>query len=293
MTNRARPLVTIALSMHNASRTIQCAIRSLLAQSFADWELIVFDDGSSDGSAELVRAFADPRIQVHSDGRRLGLAARLNQAVDLARGAYFARMDADDIAYPDRLQRQLAFLQAHTEVDLLGSSMMVFTGDGVPVGLFPSRATHAQICARPFAGFYLAHPTWMGKSEWFRRWRYDARWRKSQDQDLLLRSFSRSCFAGLPEPLVGYRQDTLALRKSALGRYYFSRAIWRVASRDGRRLRGVVAIAEQLAKLGFDAFAIASGRSRKLLRHRALPFTPAQAGAWQQAWTACAATERV
>jgi glycosyltransferase involved in cell wall biosynthesis len=293
VTNHALPLVTIALSMHNASRTIQCAIRSLLAQSFVDWELIVFDDGSSDGSADLVRAFADARIQVHSDGRQLGLAARLNQAIDLARGAYFARMDADDIAYPDRLQRQLAFLQAHPEVDLLGSSMMVFTGDGVPVGLFPSRAAHAQICARPFAGFYLAHPTWMGKSEWFRRWRYDARWRKSQDQDLLLRSFSSSCFAGLPEPLVGYRQDTLSLRKSVLGRYYFSRAIWRVASRDGQRLRGVVAIGEQFAKLGFDAFAIASGRSRKLLRHRALPFTPAQAGAWQQAWSACSANERV
>jgi glycosyltransferase involved in cell wall biosynthesis len=287
--SQAMPLVTIALSMHNAGATIQCAIRSLLAQSFGDWELIVFDDGSSDDSAEIVRGFADPRIQVHSDGKRLALAARLNQAIDLARGAYFARMDADDIAYPDRIQRQIAFLQAHTEVDLVGSSMMVFTGDGVPVGLFPSRATHAEICARPFAGFYLAHPTWMGKSEWFRRWRYDTSSRKSQDQDLLLRSYSTSCFAGLPEPLVGYRQDALSLRKSALGRYYFSRAIWRVGRRDAQRMRSIVAIGEQLAKLGFDAFAIASGRSRKLLRHRALPFTPAQANVWQQTWAACAA----
>jgi glycosyltransferase involved in cell wall biosynthesis len=284
------PLVTIAMSMHNAALTIDCAIRSVLAQGFADWELIVFDDGSTDRSAEIVRGFADQRIRIHADGKQLGLAARLNQAIDLAHASYFARMDADDVAYPDRLARQVEFLQSNPQVDLLGAGMMVFAGDGEPVGLFPSRATHAEICARPFSGFYLAHPTWIGKREWFRRWRYDPACRKSQDQDLLLRSFSTSCFAVLPEPLVGYRQDALSIRKSALGRYYLARAILRVAQRDRRLLQGFGALAEQIAKLGYDVFAIATGLSRKLLRHRALPFTEAQASAWRQAWATCHAT---
>jgi glycosyltransferase involved in cell wall biosynthesis len=280
------PLVSIALSMHNAAATIESAIRSLLAQSFVDWELIVLDDGSSDRSVELVQAFADDRIQVHSDGRQVGLATRLNQAIDLAHGRYIARMDADDVAYPERLARQVEFLEAHADVDVLGAGMMVFEGDGTPVGVFPSRATHEEICARPYSGFYLPHPSWIGKREWFKRWRYDPACRKAQDQDLLLRAYSTSRFAALPELLVGYRQDALAIRKSVLGRYYFSRAIFRVAHRDRDLGRGVVAIAAQAAKLGFDIFAIATGQARTFLRHRALPFSASQAGAWRDAWIA-------
>ena len=169
-----------------------------------------------------------------ADGQRRGLAARLNQAIELARGRYLARMDADDIAYPERLERQLAFLEAHPEVDLLGSGMMVFADDGHPAGLYNVRTTHAEICARPLSGFYLAHPTWMGRIDWFRKWRYDPVCRKAQDQDLLLRAWRSSRYAALPEPLVGYRQDAFSIRKSWLGRYYFSRAILRVSASEGR-----------------------------------------------------------
>ena len=279
------PLVSVALSMRDAAAFVESAVGSLLAQTFSDWELIVLDDGSSDRSVQTVRAFTDDRIQVHADGRQLGLAARLNQAIDLARGRYVARMDADDIAYPERLARQIAFMQAHPDVDLLGAAMMVFEGDGVPVGVFPSRATHTELCARPFSGFYLAHPTWLGKIDWFRRWRYDPAWRKAQDQDLLLRAYSSSRFAALPEPLVGYRQDAVSIRKSMLGRYYFSRSILRVARRERRFAAGAGAVAMQLAKLAFDIFAVATGTTRALLRHRALPLTEAQATAWRDAWT--------
>jgi len=286
MSTDATPRVSIALSMRNAAATIGPAVRSLLAQTMADWELILLDDGSNDASVEVVRNFADHRVQIHVDGKRLGLATRLNQAIDMARARYLARMDADDIAYPERLEQQLAYVDAHPQVDLLGAAMMVFEGDGQPVGLFPSRAEHAQICARPFSGFYLAHPTWLGKLEWFKRWRYDPAWRKSQDQDLLLRAWSSSRFAALPQPLVGYRQDAVSLRKSVLGRYYFSRAIVRRARGDGQMVRGALGVAEQLAKLGFEFVAIATGQTRSLLRHRALPFSEAQAATWRQAWAA-------
>jgi glycosyltransferase involved in cell wall biosynthesis len=287
MSAASSPLVSIALSMRDAAATIGPAIRSLLAQSCADWELLVLDDGSSDRSVDLVLGFEDERIHVRSDGAHLGLATRLNQAIDLARGRYLARMDADDIAYPDRLRRQVDYLQTHSQVDLVGSSMMVFEGEGKAVGVFPARATHAEICARPFSGFHLAHPSWMGKLEWFRRWRYDPLCRKAQDQDLLLRAFSTSCFAALSEPLVGYRQDALSIRKSVLGRYYFSRAILRAARRDGQVASGALAVAEQIAKLVFDTFAMVTGQGRTMLRHRALPFTDAQASAWRQVWRAC------
>jgi glycosyltransferase involved in cell wall biosynthesis len=252
-----------------------------------DWELILMDDGSTDASLNIARGFADPRIRIHADGLRLGLAARLNQAIDQARATYFARMDADDIAYPERMARQLAYLDAHPEVDLLGSSMLVFEGEGEPIGLFPTRAEHELICARPFSGFYLAHPTWAGKLEWFKRWRYDPACRKAQDQDLLLRAWSTSRFAALLEPLVGYRQDTVSIRKSILGRYYFSRAILGVAKRDRQLARGAFAVIEQTAKLAFDVVAIVTRRSRSLLRHRAQPSSASEAEAWRHVWKLC------
>jgi hypothetical protein len=196
-------------------------------------------------------------------------------------------MDSDDIAYPQRLERQVAWLQAHPEIDLLGAGMMVFEAEGWPVCGFPARATHAEICARPAAGFYLAHPTWIGKLEWFKRWRYDSGWLGAEDQDLLLRSFSASRFAAIPEPLLGYRQNVLSMRKSVRGRYYFSRSLLRAARNNGHILQGLRAVAEQAAKLGWEWIAISSGLSRTLLRHRALPFTPEQAQAWRAVWAAC------
>jgi glycosyltransferase involved in cell wall biosynthesis len=282
------PTVSIALSMHDAAGTIEPALRSLRAQSYADWELILIDDGSTDNCLARARRFEDERFRLFADGRRVGLAARLNQAMDLARGRYLARMDADDIAYPERLERQLNFLEAHPDVDLLGSGMMVFADDGRPAGLYDVRTAHAAICARPLSGFYLAHPTWMGRIEWFRKWRYDPVCRKAQDQDLLLRAWRSSRYAALPEPLVGYRQDAVSVRKSLLGRYYFSRAVLRVSSSEGRLPAGVVAVCLQAAKLAIDAVAIGTGTARALLKHRARPFPIAEGDRWRRVWAACA-----
>jgi glycosyltransferase involved in cell wall biosynthesis len=103
------PLVSIAMPFYNAERTIGASIRSILLQSHSNWELLLCDDGSTDASRELARAFNDPRIVVWGDHRRLQLGARLNECIERARGDYVARMDADDIAYPRRLEKQLTF----------------------------------------------------------------------------------------------------------------------------------------------------------------------------------------
>jgi glycosyltransferase involved in cell wall biosynthesis len=112
------PVITIAMPFYNSAATLELAIRSLLNQSYSDFELLLCDDGSTDHGLEIAHSFDDPRLVCWSDGRRLRLAARLNECIDRARGRYLARMDADDIAYPDRLKRQLAFLETNTEVDL-------------------------------------------------------------------------------------------------------------------------------------------------------------------------------
>ncbi|MBV5327771.1 MAG: glycosyltransferase family 2 protein, partial [Chlorobium sp.] len=115
------PLLTIAMPVFNGGPHLRMAVLSIVQQSFTDWELLLIDDGSTDGAIEELADLADSRIHVIRDGRNRGLAARLNEALGLARGYYFARMDADDISYPERFSQQLAFLKSDQSVDLLGS----------------------------------------------------------------------------------------------------------------------------------------------------------------------------
>ena len=219
------PLVTVAMSVHNDARTLGAAIRSVLWQTFADWELIVMDDASTDGSQQILHQFRDSRIRVISECERKGLAARLNQCVACAHGKYVARMDADDIAYPERFKRQVEFLDGHPDVDLLGHGAVLFKGEGEVFGVYPYAGDHDEISQHPWWGFPLAHPTWMGKHSWFVRHPYNEQLAKGQDQELLLRSFQTSQFAALPEILLGYRMERISLSNSASGRFAYCRRL--------------------------------------------------------------------
>ena len=102
--------VTIAIPFYNAEETILDAVRSVFAQTHENWELLLIDDGSNDKSLELVQGIKDPRVSIYSDGKNLKLAARLNQIVDLAKYDYIARMDADDLMSPDRIEKLISIL---------------------------------------------------------------------------------------------------------------------------------------------------------------------------------------
>ena len=220
------PLVTVAMSLHNAASTLEPAIRSILWQTFTDWELIVVNDGSTDETDLILSRFNDTRIHVvHGAGGQQGLATRLNQCIELARGKYIARMDADDVAYPERFERQVRYLEAHPDIDLLGHGAILFKEDGLVIGVYPAASEHGDICRRPWWGFPLAHPTWMGKRSWFARYRYRAPLSKGQDQVLLLRSYRGSRFAALPDILLGYRMEGISVRKSSRGRMNYCRQL--------------------------------------------------------------------
>src|SRR5579863_1471459 len=106
-----RPLVSVIMSMRNSAATVGLAVRSVQLQRLQDWELVVIDDGSTDESSSIVNSFDDSRIRLVQEKSSAGLATRLNQAVALSRGVFIARMDADDICFPDRLALQCARLQ--------------------------------------------------------------------------------------------------------------------------------------------------------------------------------------
>jgi glycosyltransferase involved in cell wall biosynthesis len=274
------PLVSVIMSMRNSAGTIASAVRSVQLQSLRDWELIIIDDGSSDDSADIVDAFEDPRIKLIRKGASAGLAARLNEAVALSRGSYIARMDADDVCFPDRLGRQVARLQQESKLDLLGCGAVVFAADGRLLGELPVGLTHAAITARPGRGFPFPHPTWCGRAEWFRGNPYDGRLMKTQDQDLLLRTFGHSRFATLNEILVGYRQDTLDLAKMLLGRRIFIGSLWRHARRSGEYVAALDGITTHVLKSGMDIATIGLGFNRMAQQSRLKPVRPLVLQKW-------------
>lgn len=209
-------LVTVALPVYNAGGYLRPAVLSILRQSYTNWELLVIDDGSTDGSLASIADLSDPRIRVFRDGLNKGVAARQNEAIDLARGGYFARMDQDDVSYPGRFESQVALLRRQPGVDLTAVRAVTISPANALVGLFPSPLTHEQICSRPWRGFYLPHPAWLGRTEWFRRFRYRIpESYRSDDQELLLRSYRDSTFACVDEIQFAYRiRDRIRLGMS-------------------------------------------------------------------------------
>lgn len=182
MSIRDRPVVSVVLPVYNAAGTLPAALDSLLAQSFGDFEVVAVDDGSEDASGEILAHVArtgrtpsradcnDARVRVIRQ-THLGLVAALNRGIAEARGAFIARMDADDVCHPERLAKQVDFLRAHTGVGLVGCRV-AFGGDAAAsagyrrhVDFVNSLLTHEDIALNRFRESPFAHPSVMFRRE--------------------------------------------------------------------------------------------------------------------------------
>lgn len=277
-----QPLVSVIMSMRNSASTVGVAVRSVLLQSLRDWEMIVIDDGSSDDSAAIVEGLGDARIRLVRESTSAGLAVRLNQAVALAKGEFIARMDADDICFPERLSRQADRLREDPKLDLLGCGAVVFRSGGELVGEMPVGLDHQDIVARPFVGFPLPHPSWCGRAAWFRNNPYNSRLRYAEDQDLLLKSFRHSRLAGLDSVLLGYRQDHLALKKLLPGRITFAGSVWRHGLAAGELMPALAGVAVHSAKGVADVATLGLGLNRHMQSKRLKPVSSAVEQRWRQ-----------
>lgn len=194
------------MPIYNAGKYLRLAVLSIVKQTFPDWELLIIDDGSTDDALQGIADINDIRIHIFRDGANKGLAARLNECIDMARGKYFARMDGDDVSYPERFERQIEALKKDSLLDMVSVRVLTIDSDDEAVGLYPYIGIHNEICARPWVGFYLPHPTWMGKMSWFKAYRYTLPGSfYSEDMDLLLRSYGDSRFGVVPDVLFAYR----------------------------------------------------------------------------------------
>lgn len=204
--------VSIGLPFLNSAGTLAAAIRSVFAQTFQDWELILVDDGSSDGSLEMAQQIRDRRVRVITDGLNRGLPHRLNQIAALARYEYLARMDADDIMHPDRLNRQVAYLDTRPNLEVLGSAAYVMDERGGVFGIRGQLAGPPDL-RRVIAHGLFIHPTVIARTRWFQSNAYDAAYPRAEDHELWARTFSQSAFEVLNEPLLFYREHLRAGKK--------------------------------------------------------------------------------
>ncbi|WP_066852923.1 glycosyltransferase family 2 protein [Halodesulfovibrio spirochaetisodalis] len=125
------PKVSILLPAYNQEKYIEETVESILSQTFTDFEFIILDDASSDRTAERIQTFEDERITFYQNAENLGSVGTLNKGLALCRGEYIARIDGDDIAYPDRLAKQVAFLDSHPDVGVVGSAVQCFSDSGM------------------------------------------------------------------------------------------------------------------------------------------------------------------
>ncbi|MEE8106458.1 MAG: glycosyltransferase [Planctomycetota bacterium] len=216
------PRVSVLMPVHNAEPYLWAALRSLERQTFRDFEVIAVDDGSDDQSPERLAAAAarDPRISVLRPGR-IGLVPALNLAREAARAPYLARFDADDAMHPRRLELQTAHLDAHPEVDILGSRVRhfptatVLEGNRIYEGWLNSLLTHEEILRDRFVESPMPHPSVMMRATAFDRiggYR-DRGW--AEDYDFWLRAAEAGLrFAKLPETLLFWRDHPDRLTRS-------------------------------------------------------------------------------
>jgi glycosyltransferase involved in cell wall biosynthesis len=198
--------ITVGLPFWNNERTLGAAIRSVLAQTIPDWLLLVVNDGSRDASEAIVRSFGDPRIRLIDDGEHRGLVYRLNQIAALAGSPFLARMDADDLMHPQRLERQMACLSGAGGPDLVASAAYIIDQEGRLVATASGEPLEATPRQALIHGLFL-HPTVAGRTEWFRENPYDERYVRSEDRELWIRTCGHSKFAKIAEPLYFYRES--------------------------------------------------------------------------------------
>ena len=211
-----RPLVSVLLPVYNCAHYVHEAISSILRQTFVDFELLVLDDGSTDDTPRVLAGISDPRMLVLQHANK-GLPATLNRGISLAKGKYIARQDADDVSLPERLARQVQYMEAHPECGLLGTWSSILRDRAETGRMHKHPADHATLAFEILFDSQFVHPSVM-----FRRsvvetvggYSTDISKRGPEDYDLWVRIARQFRMANIPEPLIQYREIEGSMSRS-------------------------------------------------------------------------------
>jgi glycosyltransferase involved in cell wall biosynthesis len=198
-------LVTVLMPIHNGEAFVAEAIESILGQTFRDFDFLVIDDGSTDRSVEIVEGYADARIRLVRNEHQLELIQTLNRGLDLARGKYVARMDADDISLPERLERQVDFMEANPDVGICGTWLVTMGDREGGIWSYPESAE--EIRCRLLFHTPIGHPTVCMRREMLVRHglRFDEGYPHAEDYELWSRASDVLPLANLDSVLLRHR----------------------------------------------------------------------------------------
>lgn len=194
------------MPVYNAEKYVKQAIQSILDQSYTHFELHIINDGSTDGSLDIIKSFTDERIHLVENGANLGLIATLNKGFDLSHGKYIARMDADDVAMPNRLKKQVEFLDVNPEVGVYGSAYTdLKQGELGDTTVFLE--DHDSLKTILFFNSCMAHPTVMIRSEVLKNNElyYNAEFKHAEDYEFWVRLIEKTKFSNSRKSLLQYR----------------------------------------------------------------------------------------
>lgn len=197
-----QPLVSVVMPVYNAERFVGDALKSILNQTYTKFEFIIIDDGSKDESLAIIKKYADPRIRLIALAQNQGIVNALNTGLQAAQGKYIARMDADDVSMPNRLALQVAFMEKHPEVGLLGTQHMAIHGKA---RLFPT--THNALVWYMLNACPFVHPSVMLRVDVLKQHhlQYDKAFEYAEDLELWTRLSGFTQVANLPQRLIKYR----------------------------------------------------------------------------------------
>jgi glycosyltransferase involved in cell wall biosynthesis len=215
--------ISIIMCAFNNEADVGHAIKSILNQTFTNFELLIVDDGSSDRTNEIIREISsgDMRLSLLVNDENLGLAASLNKAISHSQGRYLARMDADDFSYPERLKVQYDFLEANSNIAVVGSNADLVDGDNeflratnLPRTPNDIKKSITRLCP-------LVHPSVMYRREFITELSgYNEKLRKKQDYDLWLRGVDTYQYANIEQSLLRYRISNSKSIKTDLYGFY-------------------------------------------------------------------------
>lgn len=197
------PKVTVFIPVYNREHYVTEAIDSILGQTFTDFELLLLDDGSTDGTVAAIEAYDDPRIRLERSEENLGIPRIRNRGLALARGEYMAMLDSDDIACPERLARQVAFLDARPEYAAIGAWSRWIDGQGRAIGKVKKQPIGAdEVKAHLMFRCCLNNRSMTGRTEALRKFGYRNSFQYCEDYDLLCNLSVEHKLGNLPEVLV-------------------------------------------------------------------------------------------
>jgi len=209
---RSSPLVSVLIPVHNGERYLREAIESMLNQTYRNLEIIIIDDGSTDQTASVANRFSDSRIRFINQPVNIGLVATLNNGIQHCSGEFIARMDADDVSEPERIEKQVKFLLEHPDIGLLGTAIRVIAERQ---RLRPVYTNPDEIKSRLLYGNPINHPTVMIRTSTLGVHRYDPSFIHAEDYELWCRMKKTVRLSNLPEALLQYRSHPQQISRTA------------------------------------------------------------------------------